>query len=167
MEQLWQKLETDQRNAQMKAEQGLVLAPDRRRLLDQESLDLEEDNPSTHEMLRAQTRDIDFSITLVCLQRDSDGLYVFAENDQKLRVDLDVEPDRDVVKALLQNALAIQNRSVGKYLIEQAVPQSWANNAALRYCRQAIFDQGSCELPKHTLKLSRDLGLEIIKKEQA
>jgi len=101
------------------------------------------------------------------LQRDDDGLYIFVENNQVLRVDLDVEPDRDIVKALLQNALSIQNRSFGKYLIEQAAPHSWANNAALRYCRHAIFDQGSCDLPTHTLKLSREFGLEIIKKEQA
>jgi CRISPR-associated endonuclease/helicase Cas3 len=167
LEQRKQKLDKGEDKAQAKAEQGLVLAPDSRRLPGQGALDLEEDDPRVHTTLRAHTRDIDFSLDLVCLHRDDDGLYVFAEHDHKLYIDLNLEPDRSAVKTLQQNTLTLQNRSVGQHFIDQPTPAGWKNTAALQYARYAIFTASVCDLPEHTLKLTRQYGLEIHKKERA
>ena len=167
MQVLLQQLQNSERSIQAKAGQGLIHAPCERRLLDQAFLELEEDDPRSHETLRAKTRDIDFSITVVCIHQNSEGLFIFGEKGQRIWVDLNREPSKDLVKVLLQNSVAIQNPSVGKHFVEQALPQSWQRNAALRYVRYATFKEGRCELPKHNLKLSRNYGLETIKKEKA
>ena len=163
---LLKKLENDQRKAQAKAGQDLILAPSERGLLAQQSLGLEEDNPEVHKTLQAQTRDIDFSVTVVCLHRDESGLFIYDEDNNPVRIDLDTPPQREQTGLLLQNAIAIQNIGIGKHLVEQPPPHSWSRNAALRYCRHAVFVNGTCDdLPTHLLKLSQDFGLETIKKE--
>lgn len=162
---LLKKLENEQRKAQAKAGQDLILAPHERGLLAQHNLGLEEDNPEIHHTLQVQTRDIDFSVTVVCLHQDESGLFVYDEDDNHVRIDLSTPPHEKLTKLLLQNAIAIQNKGIGKYLVEQPPPHSWSRNAALRYCRHAVFVNGTCDLPTHLLKLSQDFGLETIKKE--
>ena len=163
---LLKKLENDQRAAQAKAGQDLILAPGERGLLAQQSLGLEEDNPEVHKTLQAQTRDIDFSVTVVCLHRDESGLFIYDEDNKPARIDLDTPPQRRQTGLLLQNAITIQNIGIGKHFVEQPSPHSWSRNAALRYCRHAVFVNGTCDdLPTHLLKLSQDFGLETIKKE--
>ena len=162
---LLKKLENERRKAQAKASQDLILAPRERGLLAQQSLGLEEDDPEVHKTLQAQTRDIDFSVTVVCLHRDESGLFVYDEDNKPARIDLDTPPQRRQTGLLLQNAIAIQNIGIGKHLVEQPPPHSWSRNAALRYCRHAVFVNGTCDLPTYLLKLSQDFGLETIKKE--
>ena len=87
--QLRQKMDKGEDKAQAKAGMELVLTPDSRRQLSQRMLDLEEDDPQVHATRSARTRDIDFSIDLVCLHRDGDGLYVFAGSGDKLKAELD------------------------------------------------------------------------------
>ena len=159
------EMKATERKAQAKAGQALILKPDNRRLLKQEILGLEEDNPETHNTFRAQTRDIDFSITVVCLHRDTNELHIYGKNGEHLPIDLNSTPRPNMVKMLLQNALSIQHRGIGKYFVEQNPPQSWRKSAALRYCRYTIFENGICELPNYTLRLSRELGLEMIERE--
>ena len=162
---LLKKLESEQRKAQAKASQDLILAPHERGLLAQQSLGLEEDNPEVHKTLQAQTRDIDFSVTVVCLHQDESGLFIYDEESNPVRIDLNTPPQRKQTGLLLQNAVTIQNIGIGKHFVEQQPPQSWSRNAALRYCRHAVFVNGTYDLPKYVLKLNQDFGLETIKKE--
>ncbi len=162
---LLKKLENEGRKAQAKAGQDLILAPYERGLLAQQSRGLEEDNPAIHHTLQVQTRDIDFSVTVVCLHQNESGLFVYDEDGNHVRIDLLTPPHEKVTKLLLQNAIAIQNKGVGKHLVEQPSPPSWSRSAALRYCRHVVFANGTCDLPKYTLKLTQEYGLETIKKE--
>ena len=163
---LLQKLENEDRSAQAKAGQGLVAKPDERGLLSQKMLGLDEENPEKHETLRAQTRDIDFSVTVVCLHQDATGLFVYGQQGQTVRIDLDKIPSPIETKALLQNAIAIQDKWLGSVFVAQPTPPSWQKNASLRYSRHAIFSDGICDLPQHTLKLSQKFGLQTSKKEK-
>lgn len=161
LDYLRQKMDDDHREAQNKAGTRLVLAPQERRLLNHASLGLEEEDPQAHKQLQAKTRDIDFSITVICLHQDDTGVYLFTDEGKKMYLDLAAEPTHPMVKALLENAIVLQNRTVGNYFLAQEVPQPWRNHAGLRYCRYAIFVNGRCELPNRTLQLTRTMGLEI------
>ena len=165
LEALLVTLERQRREAQAKAGQDLILAPTERRLLDQQIRVLEEDDPEAHETLRAQTRDIDFSVTVVCLHQDEAGLFVYNGNYERVTINLEAPPQPDQTKLLLQNTVSIQNKWIGMHFVQQQPPQSWNKNSALRYCRHAIFVNEYCDLPKYQLKLSQDFGLETIKKE--
>lgn len=166
LRRLLQKLENEDRSAQAKAGRGLVAKPGERRLLSQEMLGLDEENPDVHETFRAQTRDIDFSVTVVCLHQDAAGLYVYGQEGQIVRIDLDKTPSPPETKLLLQNAIAIQDKWLGSVFVAQPTPPGWRENGALRYCRHAIFSNGICDLPQHTLKLSQAFGLQTTKKEK-
>ncbi len=165
LQQILREMRVKERKAQNKAGRNLVLAPQQRDFLAQEILGLDEENPEVHNTLRAQTRDIDFSITVVCLHKDEQGLCVWDDNDRPINIDLTDTPHPNLTKLLLQNAISIQSQWLGKYFVEQEPPQSWSKDSALRHCRVAVFEKGIYELPNFILKLSRDFGLETIRKE--
>lgn len=169
---VWQKalqvaantLAANQHKAETKATEQLVLAPANPRLLKQRNENLDEESPDVHETLRAQTRDIDPGITLVCLHQEKDNIFA-CNNDGKIAVKLEVQPTPDVIKLLLQNSITVQHRTVLRHFLAQPVPTSWQRQATLRHCRPVLFQSGVYELDNYILKLSQALGLEICKKE--
>jgi CRISPR-associated endonuclease/helicase Cas3 len=149
-----------------KAERYVVLSPSKRRLLDPKMFELEEDDPELHETFRAQTRDIDLSLTLVCLQKSGGAVSIYVENDQMETFNLEDPLSSGLPKKLLRNALSLQHKGVISHFLKQPIPSAWRKDAALRYCRYTIFNQGiNNDVPGYTLSLSHPLGLQIIKKE--
>jgi hypothetical protein len=134
-------------------------------LLRQELIGFEEDNPEVHKTFRAQTRDIDLSINLVCLHKTEGGLYFFDKEGKPIIFKLEVKLRPDLPKNLLRNAISLQNPAIIKYFIEQQPPLSWREDATLRHCRYAIFENSiNEEISGFTLRLSQKMGLEIIPK---
>ena len=153
------------REAQQKASGQLILAPNKSRLLTQSVAGLDEDNPEVHQTFRAQTRDIDAGISLVCLHKNEDGLYIYTETGTLL-VDLAHDFPRNHMKYLQQNIINVQHKAVFYHFVAQDPPKPWQNEAALRHLRPVIFENGqNHEVPNYTLKLSQEFGLEIIKQE--
>jgi CRISPR-associated endonuclease/helicase Cas3 len=160
------RLQNKERETRARASQPLILKPTNRRLLAQPISDLEEDDPTTHKAFRAQTRDIDFSITIVCLHRINGGVGIYNEERKMIAFDLEANLDPDLVQYLLKNSLGLQHRRVGKYFVDQKIPKLWQDNAALRHVRYVIFDDGVChDVPGFTLIITPEFGLEIIKQE--
>ena len=157
--------ENDDRETEAKAGRQPILPPDNRRLLSQKMAGLEEDNPEVHETFRAKTRDIDVSLTLVCLRKTADAVAIY-DGEKQISFNLEDPLPPDLPKKLLQNGISIQHRGVVNHFIPQQLPSSWQENSALRYCRYAIFEDGECDLPRYTLKLDKQFGLQIIKKEE-
>jgi CRISPR-associated endonuclease/helicase Cas3 len=154
--------ETD-REAKQKAARQLILAPSKSRLLEQSIADLDEESSDVHATLRVQTRDIDPGISLVCLHREGERLFVDTP-EGKLAVNLDETPPFTQLKHLQQSTLSVQHKAVFHYFLEQPSPVGWQKEAVLRHCRALIFEQGICgEVPQYTLYLDRKLGLEIVK----
>ncbi len=161
------KMNEDDREAKQKAARQLILSPGKSRLLEQSIADLDEESPDVHATFRAQTRDIDPGISLVCLHREDGQLFIYTPAGQ-LAVNLDEAPPFTQIKHLQQNTITVQHKAVFHHFLEMAPPPSWQKEAALRHCRALIFDRGvHTEVPKYTLRLSPKFGLEIIKQEDA
>jgi CRISPR-associated endonuclease/helicase Cas3 len=158
-------METHRRQATLKAGEQLVLPPYNRRLLRQQLLDLDEESPDVHETFRAQTRDIDPGIVLVCLHREGGGLFLMTETG-KLPVSLEEDAPWEQIRVYQQNTITVQQRAVFRHFVAQPVPPAWRRQAALRHCRPVVFEDGLHVMDAtHTLQLSREFGLEIIKTE--
>lgn len=158
-------MEDGRKEAARKAGVQLILGPKNPRLLRQAIMGLEEDNPDVHQTFRAQTRDIDPGVSILCLHQIGDETAVH-NGEELIPVNLAAVPAR-LVKTLLQNTITIQHRSVINALVEQPLPLSWQDNVSLRHTRPLLFTEGVCDLPgaKYYLKLTPKFGLEIIKKE--
>lgn len=166
LSQAKRKLTDSERKAKSKATPYLVLRPGNQGLLYQGTLDLDEENPETHETFRAQTRDIGLSITLICLFKTADKLAVY-DGNQMIPIDLEVEPRSEQIKLLLQNAVSVQHMGIVPFLVAQRPPMVWQTNATLKYCRHVIFENTVCDMPDlaYYLQLDQEYGLQIIKKE--
>lgn len=160
-----QRLATHRHEAESYAGRQLILAPGNRRLLRQSSLGLDEESPEIHRTFRAQTRDIDPGISLVCLHQRGNSLFLMTNTGQ-LSIDLTQEVLWHQTNSYLQNTLTIHHRTVINHFLAQLVPPAWRQHSTLRHCRPVIFTNGLHEMnAEYSLRLSRDLGLEIIKKE--
>jgi CRISPR-associated endonuclease/helicase Cas3 len=166
LQSAWSEKESDDHENAAKADRQPILPPDNRRLLSQRMAGLEEDNPEVHAAFRAKTRDIDVSMRLICLHKTAVSIAIY---DQEKRIAFNLEdPLRsNLPQKLLQNSITIQHKGLVNHLVPQQLPPSWQENAALRYCRYAVFEDGVCDLPQYTLKLSKQLGLQITRKEEA
>lgn len=166
-----QRKMTDSRHeAIQKASRQLVVAPDKPRLLKQRMENLEEDDPEVHATFRAQTRDIDQGISLVCLHSEGDTLFVYTP-EGKEAVNLENEVTRQQIKHLQQNTINVQQKGLVHHFASKPVPKSWQKEAALRHCRPVIFKDGhyidTADVNlRYTLQMSQKFGLEIIRKEE-
>ncbi|VAW35174.1 CRISPR-associated helicase Cas3, partial [hydrothermal vent metagenome] len=171
LDEMRRAMENNRQKAESKAGGQLVLAPSNMRLMKQAILQLEEDDPEVHQTFRAQTRDIDPGVSLICLHQNGDRTTkdtdVAVHDGQKLiPFNLETIPF-SLTKTLLKNMLNIHHRGVIKALVDQPLPKNWKDHAALSYARPLLFINGICDLPdsKYYLKLTQTFGLEIIKKE--
>lgn len=158
------EMTNEQREVASRAAQALVREPGDARLLTLSIAGLEEDDPTVHATFRAQTRDIDPGVTLVCLHKHGDRVTLDPD-PQGSSVALETAPDRDLARALLQRAVTVHQRDVIRHFLEAPVPAGWREHGALRYTRAAVFEGGICQLPgtNITLTLSRELGLGVHK----
>lgn len=160
-----QRMESHRDKSEAKASDQLVLAPDNQRLLRQRMLDLDEESPDVHEIFRAQTRDMDAGIALVCLHRDGDSLYLMT-GEGRVAVSLGEEVPRDLIRVYQLNTITVQQRHLFNHFVNQPVPLPWRGQSALRHCRPVVFTEGNYIMDdRYTLHISREYGLEIIKKE--
>jgi len=165
-EQNLEKLKNEEHDKQMEAHKFRVFPPYNGRLIYQEIYGLEEDNPEIHKTFQARTRDIDLSLTLICLHQVNDEVGVYNDDGKWVKVDFDKKVTPWQVKILLKNALSLQHKGVIAPLLAQKPPAQWQENVSLRHCRYIIFKNGLCEdMEKYSLSLNREFGLTIIKKE--
>ncbi len=146
------------------ARKRLIRAPHDERLLVDSNADLEEDAPAVNETFQALTRLGDPSIDVVCLH--AVGVDLNTEPDGSGRiVKLEQKPDVELTGHLARHTVSLSHRGIFEYYLKQEVPPGWREHALLNNHRAAIFVNGSCPLDgtPYTLRLSRDLGLEIAK----
>lgn len=123
----------------------------------------DDEDPNTHESLKATTRLGDPSITLVCLKRQEDGSY--APYCDGGAIDLERKPGLKLVKNLLLSAVSV-SRPKGLFytLLHQPVLEAWSEDSHLRHARHAVFDEiGSATIGRYVLHLDEPTGLYIEK----
>ncbi len=161
------KMREDDREARQKAKSQLILEPKKSRLLDQAVAGLEEDNPDVHRTFRAQTRDIDAGISLVCLHRQDGRLFIHTEAGE-LDINLSETIPFQQIKQIQQNIITVQHKALFRHFIDEKPPPGWQKQAALRHCRTVIFEKGVYSgVPNYLLKLTKTFGLETKKQEDA
>lgn len=113
-----------------------MLAPytDGEQLLKQRNENLDEESPDIHKTFRAQTRDIDPGISLICLHQEGSMIYVYTR-DGKVAVNLEEDVWPDLIKVLQQNTITVQHKAIVHHFVPQSIPASWQKQAALRHCR--------------------------------
>ncbi|MBM4456786.1 MAG: CRISPR-associated helicase Cas3' [Chloroflexi bacterium] len=146
------------------ARKRLIRAPHDERLLVDSNADLEEDAPAVNETFQALTRLGDPSIDVVCLHAVGADLNTEPNGTGKA-VKLEQKPDVELTGHLARHTVSLSQRSIFEYYLKQEVPSGWREHSLLNNHRVAIFVNGSCPLAgtPYTLRLSRDLGLEILK----
>lgn len=160
-------MDKNRHQATSKATRQLVLAPNNPRLLKQQTANLEEDDPEVHETFRAQTRDIDPGVSLVCLHREGETTFIYTPDGAKVPINLAEEVSIQQIRQLQQNMMTVQHKGLVRHFVERQPPTGWQQQAALRHCRPVVFEQGvyTAEDTRYLLRLSQKFGLEIIKKE--
>jgi len=121
----------------------------------------DDEDPSTHESVRAATRSGDPSTQVACLRRCDDRLYPMCGDTA---IDLDTEPSELLTVELLGSSLSVQTKGLYFELLHQPTPRSWSKNPYLRFHRLLEFIDGEAHLGAYHLTLSRELGL-VIRKE--
>lgn len=119
--------------------------------------DLEENAPTAHKAFQAPTRWSDLpSVSLICLH-EKDG-SVFLDSGCTETVDLDNEPDENMLCRLMRREMRLSGHAITEYFVEQSIPHGWAKVGMLRHHRLAIFKDGVLRGSNFTLRLDPDLG---------
>lgn len=162
------RLEQEKETAQ--AKKRMVALPSYEDLLTDRNEGLEEDDPKMNEAFRALTRLAEPSVSLICLHQTTQGLALDADGTGA-PVNIMNRLNLQLAKKLLMRAVNVQRRDVVEYFVNNTktiTTAAWRESAAVRYYYPAIFDQnGECrpESADFVLKLTRELGLEVFRKE--
>jgi CRISPR-associated endonuclease/helicase Cas3 len=147
------------------AKNRLVATPDHKRLLRSQNEDLEEDNPCVHKTLRALTRLSEPGVELICLHKKGECITL-DPNGNGAPIDLNARPDLKMNREFLKRSVNVHNRDVVNYFIDPVTrPNNCAKSVMSREVFLVIFEQDGFCKPKgatFTLKLTRELGLEIL-----
>ncbi len=159
------KMDANEGKARFEASKRLVATPDHEDLLWLRNEMLEEDDPEVHASLKAMTRLMRPTIGLVCLHGKVDADVVALDAGGLVDVNLTQEPSMELTKGLALRVVTVSHPAVLRHFLSQDVPRGWRDHSLLYTHRKAIFTDGVCEMPgtKYQLRLSQELGLEIVK----
>lgn len=152
------------------AKQRMVALPGYEDLLTARNEGLEEDDPKVNEAFRALTRLAEPSVSLICLHETAQGLALDADGTGAT-VSIKKRPNLQLARKLLMRAITVQHWDVVEYFVKNTsrlTSAAWRESAAVRYHYPVVFDQNHEYKPEggnFILKLTRELGLEVFKKE--
>ena len=130
---------------------------------DAPNLDLrDEDDPKTHQQMRAATRDGDPSVRAICLCRVGKQIYLPNRNgdaDLGQPIDLSSKVEAEDARKLVDFSVSLSDSDIFKALIHRQVPDSWKKSPFLRHSRPLIFENKSCEIANRRVILDGELGL--------
>ena len=125
---------------------------------------LEEDDPATHEKLKAITRLTGLTVNVLCLFSLEGKLFLAPCADEL--ADVNVVPDFSFTKKLLMRSVTISHEGLARALIERGplLPEAWKESPLLRHYYVLPLDT-NCKyrLGKYTVSLDGELGLVIEK----
>jgi hypothetical protein len=162
-----EKAAKEERDAIYKAVNQLIGLPSDKNLMSERNNNLDEDDPTLNRAFRAMTRDTEPSVSLICLHKVGENLYLDPQ-DVSVPVSFVVKPDRELTRKLLRCSINVQNAAVVRHFSEHEPEvkwKGWQDVAALKYTIPIVFENGACTLngTGYTLILDRRLGLTIQK----
>jgi len=124
----------------------------------------DDDNPKIHQALRAKTREGDESLTMICLCKHKNQIFLPDDNgapDFCAPVDLSLEPDKTSSRKLMEFALPLSQKGIYHTLIAQIPPPAWKKSPFLRHARPPFFEGGIAHVGSKVLHLDGELGIVV------
>lgn len=126
------------------------------------------DDPQSfsRQVVNAPTREIDPTIQIVCLERKEGNLYIL---DDPNSINLNTPLTKTQMIRCLLGSATVSNRAFVSHVLSTAaaIPQSFRQNAALRWHFPFTFINGRCEVGEFELLLDRQTGLSVHKLNQS
>jgi CRISPR-associated endonuclease/helicase Cas3 len=141
-----------------------IRQPDDESVLEQQSLQLEEDNPEAHERIRAATRDTQPTVQLIIVYRLLGGDAL--EPDGKCPVRLAQKPTRAQTADYLANEVSISHPGCVAFYVRKDPEKAWRENGLLRYHRAVIVGpDGTSLADEFPLRVDPELGIVFRRKQ--
>jgi CRISPR-associated endonuclease/helicase Cas3 len=155
------QLQEKERAHRAAARTYLIPGPvDAEEILQERNLQLDDDDPEKAEKLRAVTRLAEPTVALVVLYEINGALYLDPQARQRAHVSH--APDLGQVKALLRNAVTVQQAACVWHYLKQAPPPAWQKSGLLRYHRAVrVGPNGKSLSGEFPLLVDPDLGLVL------
>lgn len=162
---LIRKMEEDQSKKIQAAQNRLIEDVDLKTIFNGRAQYLREDDQTVAQDTQAMTRYmIQPSVQLVCFHL-RDGQTVLVDEDTPL--DIHAVPDAEQIIHCIKSMVSVSKREVVKYYLAQPKNAAWKKISALRFAHAVVFVNGTAALADGvTLKLTQELGLEVVKDEQ-
>jgi CRISPR-associated endonuclease/helicase Cas3 len=113
----------------------------------------DEDSPSVHRTLMAQTRLGEDSVAAIPLWQ-GDGFIS------------ETQPGFELSKQWFQRGVSLSRKGVVRKLQAKGVPEGWKKSSFLRNCFPLDLDDGGCWKTDATVRLDVDLGVVFENKEE-
>jgi CRISPR-associated endonuclease/helicase Cas3 len=127
----------------------------------------EEDDPTLHPAHQALTRLTGLTVNVICLY--GNGTKACWDKKQEEPMDLNLTPNNEVIKKLLEHSVSVSRFGLTKEIIhddKNTLPIAWEKTALLRHHRILFFnEQGICLYGKFQICLDNESGLVIKKRE--
>jgi len=121
---------------------------------------LSDEDPRVHQGLQAMTRDIQPTVSLVCLIQVDDGsLFTL---DGHLPFQLDQKPEGELIHALQRSVVTVSDRRVVEEVRKKPLFQAWKDIASLRYFFPLILNsEDHGQIGEIECQLDRELGFQV------
>lgn len=127
----------------------------------------EEDDPTLHQAHQALTRLTGLTVNVICLY--GTGTKAFWDKKQEEPLDLNLAPNDEVVRKLLEHSASVSRFGLTEAIIQDdknTLPVAWGKTALLRHHRVLFFnEQGICPCGNFQIRLDDKSGLVIQKRE--
>ncbi len=144
---------------QLRNPSGTLRAPVQ--IVESPSRDLkDDDDPKIHQALRAKTREGDESLTVICLCRHKDRVFL-PDDKGAPNFSAPVDLSKAASRRLMDFALPLSQKGIYHALIAQTPPPAWKKSPFLRYARPLLFEAGVAHVGNKMLRLDGELGIVI------
>lgn len=164
IQRLQLKEKNERTKAKRKAKSGLIMKTDSERYLTEKSFALKEtDDPAVHTAYRASTRDIDSSMSIICLFEGKEGKLYFSPYSRGRNFDLaTVLEQNDIAELFFGNAVNIGSQGIINDILKSTSDRILEIDELkyLRYYKILLFDEnGRFDTEKYQFEIYKDVGL--------
>ncbi|MHB1424624.1 MAG: CRISPR-associated helicase Cas3' [Gemmataceae bacterium] len=125
----------------------------------------EEDNPDLHPAHQALTRLSRPTVSLICLSKDSNGVYCLTHDNSPVRTlaihKISEDGYKDIGRLLLAEITSADRGLLGELSLTPRIPREWSDFGLLCRHHLIVFTDGKARVGSIELELDNFLGLTI------
>ncbi|MBT9258260.1 MAG: CRISPR-associated helicase Cas3' [Clostridiales bacterium] len=163
LEEAWKDWQRQTEDASSQAKVRLIVRPDKDVLPESWAEDLDDDEEALkHPDLKALTRLVEPSITLLPLHKQRDGRLTL-EPEGEWEVDNWQHPDDEMARRMRRYLITVPHRELSRIPDMPETPRTWKKVAGLRHAHPVFFEEGQARIGAWVLTLDREFGLRLQK----